>query len=288
MPSVKSIDRQKASTVFRSVENSHVRDVLPVVEDRLREALNGEETLPDLPVLTTLLGRVQATGTQRLIAADAAHEEELVGDVESRLLREEVGGRVRKKLVEIRRFAAGVFGPERSAEVLGAPGATATLTEGERLWRQAEDTVKRLEDPGFTVPVMTTASLQFDPAQLAAELASDNDAFREALDAVALEQRKAETTLEVKNARHAEATRIERACGRIYEGFFLLADRPDLLDRFRRALRRHSRRAAPITDDASPVPDEGPIQDDEPPQGGEPSEGEPSEGEPSESASSAD
>ena len=41
MPSVPSIDRQKASTVFRSVENSHVRDVLPAVTDRLREVLDG-------------------------------------------------------------------------------------------------------------------------------------------------------------------------------------------------------------------------------------------------------
>ena len=89
MPSVPSIDRQKASTVFRSVEHSHVRDVLPVVEDRLSEVLSGEETRPDLPVLATLLGRVQVGGTQRLIAADKAHEEELLGDIESRQRRDE-------------------------------------------------------------------------------------------------------------------------------------------------------------------------------------------------------
>ena len=272
MPSVSSIDRQKASTVFRSVEHSHVRDVLPVVGDRLSEVLNGEETLPDVPLLATLLGRVQVGGTQRLIAADKAHEEELLGDFESRQRRDEVGERVRKKLVEIRRFAAGVFGPERSAEVLGAPGATATVTEGERLWRQAADTVKRLQAPGFIVPAMTTESLQFDPAKLAAELAADNDAFRQALDAVALEQRKAEATLEVKNARIEEAKRIDAACTRIYEALFLLADRPDLLDRFRRALRRRTRRVASGADDTSPVPDGGASsQNDEPSEDGEPS-----------------
>ncbi len=118
--------------------------------------------------------------------------------------------------------------------------------------------------------------MQFDPARLAAALRADNAAFREALDAVALEQRKAETTLEAKNARLADAKRINAACGRIYEGFFLLADRADLLDRFRRALRRGTRRGASSTGDASPVPGAGqaqdgePSQDDEPPQDGEP------------------
>ncbi len=271
MPSIPSIDRQKVSTVFRSVENSHVPDVLPLVEDRLREVLDGEETLPDVPQLAALLGRVQTGGTQRLMAADKAHEEELAADYEPRQRRDEVGERVHKKLVEVRRIAIGVFGPERSAEILGTPGSTAPATEGERLWRQAEDTVKRLEAPDFIVPVMTTESLQFDPAQLASELASDNDAFREALDAVVLEQRRAETTLEVKNARLAEATRIDRACRRIYEGFFLLADRPDLLEKFRRALRRRARRAAAPTDDASPVGDASPPLGGEPPQDGQPS-----------------
>ena len=57
-----------------------------------------------------------------------------------------------------RRIAIGVFGPERSAEILGTPGSTAPVTEGERLWRQAKDTVERLEAPDFIVPVMTTES----------------------------------------------------------------------------------------------------------------------------------
>ncbi len=150
MPSVPSIDRQKASTVFRSVEHSHLRDVLPVVEDRLSEALDGEETLPDVPLLATLLGRVQVEGTQRLIAGDKAHEEELANDSEPRQRRDESGERVHKKLVEVRRIAVGLFGPERSAELLGAPGLTAPVTEGERLWRQAEDTAKRLCRAGIS------------------------------------------------------------------------------------------------------------------------------------------
>ena len=105
---------------------------------------------------------------------------------------------------------------------------------------------------------MTTESLQFDPGRLAAELSSDNAAFRAALDAVALEQRKAETTLQAKEARLADAKRIDAACGRIYEGFFLLADRADLLDRFRRAVRRGNRRGAAGTGDAriAPLPEQ--------------------------------
>lgn len=275
MASVPSIDRQKASTVFRSVENSHVQDVLPVVEDRLREALVGEETLPNVPFLATLLGRVQVGGTRRLIAADNAHEEELANDKEPRQRRDEAGERVHRKLVEIRRIADGLFGPERSGEVLGTNGPTAPVTEGERLWRQGEDTANRLEAPDFTAPVMTTSSLQFDAKQMATELRSDNDAFREALDAVALEQRKAEATLAAKNAAHAEAKRIDAAFARIYEGFFLLADRGDLLEKFLRALRRRTRRGVSGNGDASPEPDAGPPQDGEPSQDDEPFEGEP-------------
>lgn len=284
MPSVPSIDRQKASTVFRSVENSHVRDVLPAVADRLREVLDGGETLPDVSLLAALLGRVQVGGTRRLIVADKAHDEELADDNEPRQRRDEAGERVHKKLVEVRRIADGLFGPERTAQVLGTPGQTAPVSEGERLWRQAEDTVQRLEAPGFRLPVMTTESLEFDPARLASELGTDNAAFRAALDAVALEQRRAETTLQAKEARLADAKRIDAACGRIYEGFFLLADRADLLDRFRRALRRGNRRRAAASDDASPVPDAGPSEDGDSSEDDEPSEG----GEPFETVPSAD
>ncbi len=284
MPSVPSIDHQKTATVFRSVEQSHLQDALPVAEDRLREVLDAAETLPDVPLLAALVGRIQAGATQRLIAADNAHDDQLANDVEPRQLRDEAGERVRKKLVEVRRIAAGLFGPERSAEILGAPGQTAQVTESERLWRQAEDTIVRLEDPEFTVPEMTTESLQFDPASLASELRTENGAFRAALDAVALEQRKAEASLEVKKARIDDAKRIDAACRRFYEGFFLLAGRPDLADRLARALRRGTRRAAPGTVDAPPSPDAGSGADVEPPEGDEASPG----GEPPVAPSSED
>ncbi len=254
MPSVPSIGRQKASTVLKSVEQSHIRDALPEVEGQLREVLTGEETLPDVPLLAALLGRVQVGGTQRLIAAEKVHEGKLASAVEPRKLRDEAGQRVHNKLVEVRRIAAGLFGPEHSAKLLGAPGLTAAVSEGERLWRQAEDTIQRLTAPNFIVPKMTTASLQFDPALLAAELEVDNTELRQALDAVALEQRKAETTLAAKQLRLDDAERIDDACRRIYEGFLLLADRGDLLDRLRRALRRGTRRSAASTDDGSPEP----------------------------------
>ncbi|HEX9733318.1 MAG TPA: hypothetical protein VGG06_15215 [Thermoanaerobaculia bacterium] len=178
MASVPSIDRQKASTVFRSVEQSHVQDVLPVVEDRLREVLTGEESLPDVRLLATLLGRVQVGGTRRLTVADNAHEQELANDNEPRQRRDVAGERVHRKLVEVRRIADGLFGPERSGEVLGTGGPAAPVTEGERLWRQAEDTANRLEAPGFTALVTTTSSVQLDPAQLAAELRSENRVSR--------------------------------------------------------------------------------------------------------------
>ena len=272
MPSVPSLDRQKASTVFRSVEHSHVQDVLPVIENQLREVLIGEETLPDVAFVATLFGRLQTRGTRRLLAAENAYDGEVANDAGPRLLRDEAGERVYRKLVEVRRIADGLFGPEHSAKVLGTAGATAPVAEGERLWRQAEDTANRLEAPEFTVPVMTTSSLQFDPARLVAELRSDNDAFREALDAVALEQRKAEASLEVKRERLAASERIDAACRRFYEGFFLMADREDLLDRLRRALRRRARPGSRPDDVAPPEPD--PPQDEPSPDGEPPPDGE--------------
>ncbi len=263
MPSSPSIEHQKKAAVFRSVEQIHLQAALPDVEDVLRDVLTAEETLPDLALVVALVGRVQAGGTRQVLGADTAHDDELANDVEFRLRRDETGERVHDKLVEVRRIAAGLFGPERSAQVLGAPSQTPSVGENERLWRQAEDAVKRLEDPEFTVPATTTASLEFDPAQLASELRTDNAAFRAALDAVALEQRKAEASLKVKNAQIVDAKRIDRACQRIYEGFFLLAGRDDLVDRFRRALR--TRRGA------SPAPDA--TQDDEPARGDETPQG---------------
>ena len=58
---------------------------------------------------------------------------------------------------------------------------------------------------------MTTTSLEFDPGKLVAELRADNTAFRQALDAVVLERRKAdESRAEARRGQVGSGDRSQR------------------------------------------------------------------------------
>jgi hypothetical protein len=78
------------------------------------------------------------------------------------------------------------------------------------------------------------------------------DAFRQVLDECEQARREAEKTLLVREELSAESATVLRGCRLILEGMLLLGNRPDLVFRLRRAMRRRRRAAG-----SPPVPDAG-------------------------------
>ncbi len=167
-----------------------------------------------------------AASRDRLVDADKAHIDELAGDVATRRERDRRVKAVRDKLIEIRGILGGLFGAERTREIVAVDGATAE--QPELLWRQAEHTVDRLRDPELRLPAATTRAVSLDPSRFADELEPDVKGLRRAIDAVGIDVQEAALTVEVKKVAMAEHDRLMSACGRILSGLCLLADRPDL------------------------------------------------------------
>ena len=175
-----------------------------------------------------------AASRQQLVDADKAHLDELSDDVGPRLERDDVVGAVRQKLIDIRQLAQVLFGPAHAIEIVAVDGLTAL--QPEHLWRQAEHTLSRLRSPDLNLPAASTASVTFDPLQLADELEPLVTALRRAIDGVEIDRREAAVTVEAKHETMASHDLLLGACGRIVTGFYLLAGRPDLADRIRVSL----------------------------------------------------
>ncbi len=149
-------------------------------------------------------------------------------------MRDQAVEAVHQKLVGIRPIVVSLFGLKRAVELVPVDGSTAL--EPELLWRQAEHTLSRLRAPDLQLPATSTKSVTFDPLQFANELEPLVTALRAAIDAVDLDRRQAEASVEVKRREMADHDLIVRACGRILSGFYLLAGRPDLAERMRTTL----------------------------------------------------
>ncbi|MEE8525073.1 MAG: hypothetical protein V3T72_14145 [Thermoanaerobaculia bacterium] len=150
---------------------------------------------------------------------------------------------VRRKLIEIRGFTQSLFGSDRAGEIVAIDGSTAV--EPELLWRQAEHTLSRLEDPGLVLPPASSGAVTFDPAGLAAELAPEVTALRQVIGEIEFDRKVKATSQNVKQEAMDDHDLLMGACGRILSGLYLLARRKDLARRIR--IRFPSRGAADET-----------------------------------------
>jgi hypothetical protein len=206
------------------------------VVDRVQPFLQDGENAFDLPLLQRLLQRMVAASYDGLILADKGRVDELTADIQPRLERDRWIDGVRQKLIEIRRISDGLFGRQRTVEIVAVDGTTAR--EPELLWRQAEHTLSRLRSPDLQLPQASTAAVTFDAAALAAELEPLVTGLRGAIDAVKLDEQQTVETLQAKQEAMVEHDLLMGACKGILSGFCLLARRPDLARRLRISLPR--------------------------------------------------
>lgn len=236
------LKRQRTISAVLAAFRAHVQEVLPALGERLTPFLREGETLPDFGLVQGLVGRLLDDVRTRLVEAEKLHLDELDQDLGPRFELRQLVSTVRSKLMAIRRIGEGLFGLERSAEIVPVEGPTAENPEA--LWRQAELTVSRLRKPDLASPSVALDAVDFVPSQVADELETDVTALRQSLDAVGLERRKAESTLSARDQMVGESDLVLRGSVRLLTGYFLLAGRPDLARRIRLTLRR-ARRSRP-------------------------------------------
>jgi hypothetical protein len=230
------VQRQLAAEAVLAAQRAHAGAVSPVITERLAPFLPEAATMPDFELVLQLIGSLLGWSSDRLMTLDKAQIDELANDVEARLARDDAAAEVREILVMGRQTSLGLFGPPRTVQIFPIRGATAE--QPDVLWRQAEHTLSRLRDPDFVLPVRTTGSIQFDPAEYAAELEPATTRLRDALEAVKLNQRQAEWTVGLKSEGMEEHDQVFRGCTRILSGFFVLGGRRDLAERVRPSVRR--------------------------------------------------
>ncbi len=241
--------RQRIAAAIQAGLAVFPREVTPLLAARIEPFLEEGESL-DFDLLQRVLGRMIAASRHKLIDADKAHLDELTDDVAPRFERDGVVDSVRQKLIEIRQLAQALFGLAHAIEIVAVDGSTAL--QPELLWRQAEHTLSRLRSPDLELPKASTASILFNPLQLADELEPLVTALRQAIDGIEIDRREAAVSVEAKHGTMADHQLLLGASGRIVTGLFLLAGRQDLANRIRIALPRRRRRPQDAEETAQP------------------------------------
>ncbi|MEM7349476.1 MAG: hypothetical protein AAF657_01635 [Acidobacteriota bacterium] len=231
--------RQRLAKSIHSAFAGFGQIVTDAINERIQPFLDEGEVTFDFPQLQRVLARMSEESFERMVAADKAHFDELTNDIAPRLVRDQSVEAVRRKLIEVRQIIQGLFGAERTVEIVAIDGQTAL--QPERLWRQGEHTLSRLRSPDLRIPEASTRGFAFDPTRLADELEPIVRTLRDAIDAVELERQLAATSLREKQEAMAEHDALMSACGRILAGFYLLARRPDLARRIKLSLPRAGR-----------------------------------------------
>ncbi len=231
MASKQVVQRQTVAGALCAAVTAWGEEVTPALDQRVTPFLEDGETGLDFSLLQEVLERMVAASLEEMIEADKAHVDERAGDGAYRTWRDAAVAALRRKLIEIRAIATGLYGPQRSREILAVQGRIAS--QPDLLWRQGEHTLARLKRPELELPAATTAAIRFDPRRLANELKPLVEDLRRAIKTIELERRSAEVTLAVKQEAMAEHDRLMSACGRILSGLHLLAGRPDLARRIR-------------------------------------------------------
>ncbi len=249
--------RQRLANTIHAALERFSEVVAPVLGERTGPFLQDGEVLFDFSLLQRVLGRMVEASFERMVAADKAHLDELTNDIAPRIERDKLVAAVRQKLIDVRGIVQGLFGRKRAVEVVAVDGETAT--QPDLLWRQAEHTLSRLRSPDLRLPAASTAAFAFDPTTLADELDPMVAALEASITTVNLDRRAAATSQQEKKDAIEDHDLLITACGRIVSGFYLLAQRPDLADRIRLALRPKSRTQngdePPASSDTEPAAD---------------------------------
>ncbi len=255
--SVTRLQRQLLDVETSALE--HSEEVAGAVEPVLQAGLPDGATMPDLRLFQEILGHVLRHDRQNVEAADEAHFTALSRLNHQRLVRDDSKERLLTKMVEIRDTFDSNYGAGSCQRILGI-GTHIPRTPLE-VRRLCDRVVLRLSAPDFELPPARSAGVAVDPQQWVAELQAPTDVLRGALEAISVEKRQADLTLEAKLEAIETSEKNYGRCSRMLVALYEVGERPHLAQRVRPTTRRSS--SDPEDDSGEPGESSGEPGDDE-------------------------
>jgi hypothetical protein len=252
MPSKQVVDRKKSADVVAAAADVHAARVAKSVDAVLSPFLEKGEKMPDIEVLSVLVGRWLSNKSSAMTAADEAHIHELSDDDPVRQARDEAQVALSDELVELREWMTGLFGA-KAVRSLGF--AAETPRDPAALSQFAGEVCKALKEKKFPAP--KRAEVKWSPTKEAARIEKLRGTLDKAIADVAREAKEAQGTLANKNAAIAEYDGAFRRASPFLEGLFMLAGETDLANRVKPSTRRPGQ-----TEELAPQPE--PVPEDEP------------------------
>lgn len=188
------------------------------------------EVLPDFMLVLQLPARMVRDAGHRLRESQNELGESRSREGEAQISRDLTASVLRRKLVEIRRLLTAVFGPQRSATLLGIEGKTAKTWQSALLLSQADAFLRALRDPRRLAVPRTVC---FDPASTASTLEPPLAAFRDAYGHLGEVRRASAARLEARDQARAELDRAVHCVVPILSGWLGLIRRADLVEKLR-------------------------------------------------------
>jgi hypothetical protein len=188
-------DRQGATNIVVSAAETHAERLREKFAAMCGDLLEGNEQMPDVGLLATLVARYHQRKSDSLVVASEEYDRELSDDAGPREDRDAAANALADEIIEIRDTLLAAFGPA-TIKRLGLEGKTDR--EAKAILAKAKRLVKDLKNPKTKWPTPKRKGVTVKPAEWAGDLEPHIKQLEKALKKVALELREAQAAGEKK------------------------------------------------------------------------------------------
>jgi len=193
MPSKQVTDRQKTANAVVAAIDTHASAATNAITTMLSPHLKSGETMPNVALLFSLLGRGFTANIQSLVTTDNTHQTELADDDPARNDRDNAASALRTECVDLREILTGMFGNTIATQVLpeAVPRDPVMLA---RHGQTIEENLTRITLPTSRIPGAT-----LDKPALIARFGLLRQTLEKTIQVVAREVREAQATQSAKD-----------------------------------------------------------------------------------------
>lgn len=228
-------DRESSAESVAAAADTHTDKVREAFEAQFSKYLHKKESMPDIGLALTLVGRALRTSSEALVEASRLHDAELADDAAPREARDTSTAELVTLTVGIRSAVDTVYG-QAGLKALGLDGRTPT--DSKAILEHARNLGQRLGDPKLVWPKPLRSGVKLQPEVWIAELKAPVARLEAARKDVAREEREAQATGDTKaKAMSAHDAIFSRGAGFVSAALSLIGE-DDLADRTRPSTRR--------------------------------------------------
>ena len=228
-------DRESSAESVAAAADTHTDKVRKTFEAQFSKYLRKKESMPDVGLALTLVGRALRASSEALVEASRVHDAELADDAAPREARDTSAAELVSLTVGIRSAVDAVYG-QAGLKALGLDGRTPT--DSKAILEHARNLSKRLGDPKLAWPKALRSGVKLQPEVWIAELKEPVARLEAARKDVAREEREAQATGDAKaKAMSAHDAIFSRGAGFVSAALSLIGE-DDLADRTRPSTRR--------------------------------------------------